>query len=573
MPRIMRAVPVIITMLVAGFLFTTSNPGFSQPVSAAPNQQTVYRIHTQMVPNNWSMIPSGLGVGDSFRLLFVTDGTTAATSNVVSGYNRIVETEANKNTEFKGDMTLLFRALVSVYEGIDARGNTLTRHLGDTPDPGHSSPIYWVKGDKAADDYADFYDGSWDSRNYKNSKGADIHPSGGRIWTGTRHDGTPAYTDDAIKWSLTLGSPVAWWNFFRQTSAVAEGERKWSHVTGNEISLEFRPATDSYPIYGVSPLFKVRDALGPKPIISGPTEKVKGPFDVTITFPDDHHIKGMEASDLVVAGGKASNLRGRNYTDAGKYGVTFTVTITPDYAKSIYDEDQTTVSVNMEPGAVSDQNGWDSIWSDTYTVKSSYVERVATTISFDSDGVGTVPRSWALIPSTSLKAGDSFRLLFVTSDTRDAHSRDIDDYNRFVQNAAARNGLFEGFSSRFRVLASTYFVNAIDNANTTGTGVPIYWVESAKVAGSYTDFYDGSWASKAGTDEAGRRLEHSTDIWTGTHSNGTRSGQGLGSKTFFATYADLGRHSTFGDTGTSTSYKNHFFALSPVLKVEEPGGL
>ncbi len=566
MPRIMFAV------VVAGFLLATSSLGDSQPAHAAANQPTVYRIHTQMVPNNWAMIPSGLGVGDSFRLIFVTDGTTTATSQVVSYYNGIVQNEAQTNTEFKAEMALVFRALVSVHEGIDARGNTLTRHLGDTPDPGHSSPIYWVKGDKVADDYADFYDGSWDSRNYRNAKGEDIHPSGGRIWTGSRNDGTPAYTED-IHWSLALGSPVAWWNLFRQTAATAEGERRWGHVTGNEIYLDYRPSTDSYPIYGVSPLFKVRDALGPKPIISGPTGKVTGPFDVTITFPDDHHIKGMDLSDVVVTGGTASNLRGRHYTDAGKYGVTFTVTITPDYAKSIYDEDQTSVTVSMNPGAVSDQNGWGSIWSDTHSVTSSYVERVATTIAFDSNDVGTVPRSWAFIPSTSLKAGDSFRLLFVTSDTRDAHSREIDDYNRFVQNAAARNELFNGFSSRFRVLGSTYFVDAIDNASTRGTGVPIYWVQGARVAGSYTDFYDGSWASKAGTDEAGRRLEHSTDIWTGTESNGTRSGQGLGSRTLYAIYADLGRHSPFGDTGTSTSYKNHFYALSPVLKVAEPGGL
>ena len=54
---------------------------------------------------------------------------------------------------------------------------------------------------------------------------------------------------------------------------------------------------------------------------------------------------------------------------------------------------------------------------------------------------------------------------------------------------------------------------------------------------------------------------------------GRGSGQGLGSRTFYAIYADLGRHSTFGDTGTSTSYKNHFYALSPVLKIAEPGGL
>ena len=202
MLRIKFAVPVIITILVAGLFLTTSNPGFSQPAHAAPSQQAVYKIHTQMVPNNWSMIPSSLGVGDSFRLLFVTDGATAATSQAVSHYNAIVQNEAAKNTEFKAEMSLVFRALVSVYQGIDARGNTLTRHLGDTPDPGHSSPIYWVKGDKAADDYADFYDGSWDSRNYKNSKGADIHPSGGRIWTGssttTAHPPTRTTPSDGV---------------------------------------------------------------------------------------------------------------------------------------------------------------------------------------------------------------------------------------------------------------------------------------------------------------------------------------------------------------------------------------
>ena len=563
--RILFSRPLLILALVAATLLVASNPGFSQPVSAAPNQQATFNIPTQMVPNNWPMIPSGLGSGDSFRLLFVTDGKTDATSNLITRYNGIVQNEAKTNTEFKEEMSLLFRALVSVYQGIDARGNTLTRHLGNSPDAGYNAPIYWVKGDKAADGYADFYDGSWDSRDYRNSMGVAIHPAHGRIWTGSSHQGTPAYTD--IQWSLALGSPDAWWNLFRQTSAVAEGERRWGHITGNEIYEGYMPAANGYPLYGVSPLFKVRSTTGLKPVLSGPTGKVTGPFDVTITFPDDHKINYMELGDVKVSGGSASNLRGRNYTDAGQYGVTFTVTITPDYAKSVYDEDQTTVTVSMNAGAVSDQNGWSSVASDTYTVKSSYVERVATAIPFDDSGVGTVPRSWALIPSSSLKAGDSFRLLFVTSDTRDANSSNIDDYNRFVQNAAARNELLKNFSGRFRALASVWGVHAIDNSGTRGTGVPIYWLESAKAADNYPDFYDGSWDSRAGTDEKGVRLGHSVDIWTGTNSDGTEHASELGSTFFFAQYASLGIRSPFGISGTQTDSKMHFYSLSPVLKV------
>ena len=578
MTRTRFAFPVIITILVAGLLLTTSNPGFSQPVQAATNNQQTFNIPTQMVPNNWPMIPGGLGPGDSFRLLFVTDGTTAATSQAVSHYNGIVQNEAAKNTEFKDSMSRVFRALVSVYQGIDARGNTLTRKPGVGGDPGHNSPIYWVKGPKAADGYADFYDGSWDSRDFRNSKGVAIHPAHGRIWTGSSHEGTPANTD--VNWSLALGSPVAWWNFFRQTSATAQGDRRWGHITGTEIYERYMPAANGYPLYGVSPLFKIRSTTGPKPVISGPTGEVTGPFDVTITFPDDHKINYMELGDVQVSGGKASNLRGRNWTDAGKYGVTFTVTITPDYATSI--DAPTVVSVSMGAGAVHDNNGWESIASDTFTVKSVHLARVATTVSFDSNGVGTVPQNWALIPSTSLKPGDSFRLLFITSDTRRAESTNIDDYNSFVQTAAGRNTLLSSFSSRFRVLGSTSGAYAIDNTGTRGAGVPIYWLEGEKAADNYFDFYDGSWDSRVGVDEQGKQLPRVRDatreiyktlLLTGTNNDGTGNSQALGSAQVLATSLDRDR--PFGAFTTLNTGRaiGHHYALSPVLKIEKPGGL
>ena len=37
-------------------------------------------------------------------------------------------------------------------------------------------PIYWLNGAKAADEYEDFYDGSWDDEaNDKNESGTDAH--------------------------------------------------------------------------------------------------------------------------------------------------------------------------------------------------------------------------------------------------------------------------------------------------------------------------------------------------------------------------------------------------------------
>ena len=104
----------------------------------------------------------------------------------------------------------------------------------------------------------------------------------------------------------------------------------------------------------------------------------------------------------------------------------------------------------------------------------------------------TVQPGWQYIPS-GIGVGQSFRLLFATSTTRNATSSDIADYNSFVQTRAATNTHLAGFSSEFRALVSTEAVDARDNTATTGTGVPIYWVSGDKVADNYADLYDGSW--------------------------------------------------------------------------------
>ena len=110
-----------------------------------------------------------------------------------------------------------------------------------------------------------------------------------------------------------------------------------------------------------------------------------------------------------------------------------------------------------------------------------------------------VPADWELLPEgVDWKPGDRFRLMFITSETRDAHSPRIQDYNRFVQeSAAAGHDEIQPYSSGFRVVASTAAIDALDNTgmNWSGEarGLPVYWLKGDRVADDYADFYDGDW--------------------------------------------------------------------------------
>ena len=108
-----------------------------------------------------------------------------------------------------------------------------------------------------------------------------------------------------------------------------------------------------------------------------------------------------------------------------------------------------------------------------------------------------VPANWSLKP-TGLTAGAQFRLLFLSSTTRDGTATDIADYNTFIQNRAAAGHVdIQAHSTGFRVVGCTADTDARDNTGTTGTGVPIYWLNGAKAADDYADFYDSYWDDEA----------------------------------------------------------------------------
>ena len=143
----------------------------------------------------------------------------------------------------------------------------------------------------------------------------------------------------------------------------------------------------------------------------------------------------------------------------------------------------------------------------------------------------TVGKDWALIP-TGIGLGQSFRLLFITSAKTQATSSDIATYNSFVQDAAAGmhvddimdvDDIIRGMKDEFRAVACSQSTDAKSNTATTFTtsdpGVPIYWLNGAKVADDYGDFYDGSWDSSQSRHEKG--LQGATTAFTGCNSDGS----------------------------------------------------
>ena len=188
-----------------------------------------------------------------------------------------------------------------------------------------------------------------------------------------------------------------------------------------------------------------------------------------------------------------------------------------------------------------------------------------------------VSASWPLLPD-GVGLGDRFRLIFLTSGTRDATSTDIADYNEFVQDLAAKgHGFIRAHSGGFRALASTAAVAARDNAAAVGTGYPVYWLGGAKAADDYADLYDGSWDEEATVrDEAGTEVkipaaDSAGNVWTGSTDHGT----GLSSKELGTTSVGHGQLNSVallgplnaddGESPKGTSYP--LYGLSPVFEV------
>ena len=536
--RAIRPVPLILVVALAALMvaltvFTTN---------AQSNTPTE-------VPSNWVLTPAGLSVGDEYRLLFATSGRRNAESSSIGTYNTFVQNAAaSGHTAIQG-YSSGFRVVGST-EDDDARDNTSTTYTSSNK----GVPIYWLGGNKLADQYQDFYDGTWDDEtNSKDEDGSNVSLSGtfNRPWTGSKHNGTGDGDDDHElgKNSVRFGS----------TNHGSGGPIQGSSTLSSNGELR---------LYGLSEVFRVAEPVT-VPAPSGLTAAPNGGMRIDLDWDDPpsgssitgykierrDDASGSSWSDLVAD----TDSTATEYSDTGlRAGATYRYRVSAHSSFGTSSASAIVRATTQEPpgaptGLTATANGsmridlswsapandggtavtgyriehtldggsnWSDLVTDTDSTGTSYsdtglpagatryyrVSAINAAGASDASNVARasadlaefeVPYDWGLIPS-GLGPGDSFRLLFVSADRRTASPDGIVFYNAFVQEAAASGHAdIQEYSSGFRTVGSTEDDDARDNTATTYTaadkGIPIYWLGGSKVADDYEDFYDGDW--------------------------------------------------------------------------------
>ena len=241
---------------------------FAFGLLVAPGVQAQTDPTVQFISSDWSLIPDTDGVSGpdftptsekrSFRLLFVTSGERDATLPDIGVYNSFVQMEANDATGTGAPIAAFkdkFRALIST-EALDARDNTATNTdintdtASDPPGTDTEAPIYWLNGDKIADNYARFYTNSWDSIVPTNQNGDTFEDSIYYVWHGSETDGTadfdPFGDSRAAGMTSTTSSRYTTNPFFPSASGFG--------------SVNASKATESNHLYALSPILTVASA-------------------------------------------------------------------------------------------------------------------------------------------------------------------------------------------------------------------------------------------------------------------------------------------------------------------------
>ncbi|MXZ07652.1 MAG: hypothetical protein F4Y75_09190, partial [Acidimicrobiia bacterium] len=249
-------------------------------VTAGPLVGVVVRdddIPNYRVPADWSLIPTGVSVGESFRLVLVTSQTTKASSDQISFYNDFVKEQVESGHSDIQAYAKDFRAWLST-EDVDGRDNTRTNPTDD----GTGHPVYWLNTDtKVADNNAGLYGdgtGGWAGSGVGRDESGNSIPEATTAWWGSATDGT----------KLTFLSVEADSSDIRLTDV------------GNPTDAYFRNAAakTNRRVLAFSPIFKV---------VGKPTIDILPDTDtMTVTDNDTAALVFSSSTVSVTEGGSAS---------------------------------------------------------------------------------------------------------------------------------------------------------------------------------------------------------------------------------------------------------------------------
>ena len=220
--------------------------------------------------------------------------------------------------------------------------------------------------------------------------------------------------------------------------------------------------------------------------------------------------------------------------------------------------------------------------------------------SSTAEGISSPPseRVYAnhpMIPD-DLGPGDSFRLLYVTEAAggrlgmTTATDTSIHDYRDFTSSAVY--GLIEAgglvvdwgpIPVQQVSLLSTPGADARLLTDTTWTstdrGVPIYWLNGARVADDYADFYDGVWENEDKPRNGSGTLYSFADPapWTGTDHDGTELFDGAASRAIGQATVGVGAPGSTavgagplnGAAAFASTEERPLYGLWPVMVVDE----
>ena len=204
-------------------------------------------------------MPECLSPGDTYRVLFLTNARRDALATDAATYDNFARGQASTNTNMGDFDAVTFQALISTAgESMRARTNT------DPDNDGTGEPIFFYRGDKVADNYADFYDLSWDTDEQWNQKGNSLGtPSGDsftQVWTGSTADGAISTGQTPGSTMVAYGEPsIDGEQFFSGTGDPSVIRRLYA--LSNILMIPDPPILQSATVDGTTLLLTYNEAL------------------------------------------------------------------------------------------------------------------------------------------------------------------------------------------------------------------------------------------------------------------------------------------------------------------------
>ncbi len=226
------------------------------------NNAQVQIVDVNLVPENWALKPSDVNVGEQFRLLFKTENERNGSSTNIGDYDTFVRNRISSSSTGHADIRQYaptFRAVGST-NTVGAAWHTATGIMVNDR-PSHtpfSHQINWLNGPKIANDYNDFWDGTWDNSaqiaaNQRNANGVATTNNRGPN-TGTQ-TGTTHATAGTKKANLYLGHSTS---------------TRWGGAVMNQNPIDQGniPVGNNNVYIGLSGIFMALDVTPANPLVT-----------------------------------------------------------------------------------------------------------------------------------------------------------------------------------------------------------------------------------------------------------------------------------------------------------------